>query len=168
MHFAGWLIISLGVVLQTTVVPLMQIGNARPDLLLLVIVSTSLVFGRVAGISIGFFSGVLWDLLTAQIFGMYTLAKLITGYVMGGFEKKVFKDNLILPVVAVFIATFIHECVLYISAFILEIKAPFWLMLGQNMLPNALYNCLLAPFVYFGIYHLRNSIWSEERRSTQI
>jgi rod shape-determining protein MreD len=156
------------VVLQTTVVPLMQIGNARPDLLLLVIVSTSLIFGRVAGTIIGFFSGLLWDLQTAQIFGMYTLAKLITGYVMGGFEKKVFKENMILPVVAVFIATFMHECILYISAYAMEIKAPFWLMIGQTMLPNALYNCLLAPFVYFGIYHLRKSIWSGDRRSTEI
>jgi len=163
MHFAGWLIIALGVVLQTTVVPLMQIGNARLDLLLLVIVSASLIFGRVAGTSMGFFSGLLWDLLTAQIFGIYTLAKLITGYVMGGFEKKVFKENPILPVVAVFIATFIHEFILYISAFTLEIRAPFWLMFGQTMVPNALYNCLLAPFVYFAIYRFRNSIWSGDR-----
>lgn len=168
MHYTVWLIISLGLVLQTTVVPYLQVGNARPDLLLLVTVSVSLIFGRVAGTTIGFFSGLLWDLLTAQIFGMYTLAKMITGYILGGFEKKVFKENPVLPIIAVFIATFIHEGILYISALSLGILAPFGSMVGQTILPSALYNCLLAPFVYFGIYRLRNMIWPGERRPTEI
>lgn len=165
-HIRLWLIIIFSVVLQTTVVPFLHIGNARPDLLLMVTVSAGLIFGRVAGASFGFFSGLLWDLLTAQFFGMYTLAKLITGYIVGCFEKKVFKENPLLPVVAVFTATFIHEFILYICAHMLDITAPFFSLIGQIIVPSAIYNCLVSPFVYFTILRFRSVIWSEERHMT--
>jgi len=163
-----WFIIVIGVLLQTTIVPFVQVGNARPDLLLMITVSVGLIFGRVAGASVGFFGGLVWDLLTAQIFGMHTLAKLITGYVAGSFEHKVFKDNSILPIVSIFLATFLHEVILYISAFMLEIRAPFLAMIGQTIAPSAVYNCLVVPFVYFGMYRIRELLWTEDRQSTEI
>jgi rod shape-determining protein MreD len=162
-HITIWLLLAAAVVVQTTLVPFAQVGNARPDLLLAVSVSMGLIFGRVAGASVGFFGGLLWDLLTAQIFGMNTLAKLITGYTAGGFEKQVFKENPIVPILALFLATFVHELILYMSAVAFEIKVPFWALVGHTILPHALYNSMIAPFVYFGIYKIKNSIWTEER-----
>jgi rod shape-determining protein MreD len=161
-----WLVIIFGVIIQTTIISFIQVGNARPDLLLIITVSLALIFGRVAGGSIGFFSGLLWDLLTAQVFGMYTLAKLLTGYIFGTFEKKVFKENPILPIVAFFLATFVHEFILYISAFMLGIHVPFWEMVVHTMLPNAIYNSVVGPFVYFCVYRLRYILWSDERQMT--
>jgi rod shape-determining protein MreD len=158
-----WLLLATAVVVQTTLVPLVQVGNARPDILLMVSVSMGLICGRVAGASVGFFGGLLWDLLTAQIFGMNTLAKLITGYTAGIFEKKVFKEHPILPILALFLATFVHELILYVTAVALDIKVPFWALVGQTILPRAIYNGMIAPFVYFGIYRIRHSIWTEER-----
>jgi len=161
------LIITASVVLQSTVVSLLQVGNARPDLLLLVTVSAGLLSGRTSGGSVGFFGGLLWDLLTAQFFGMYTLAKLLTGYTVGSFEKKVFKDNPLLPLVAIFLATVFHEIVLYICAYTLGIEAPFFLLIGKNVVPSAIYNCLLMPFVYFGMFRFRKLIWPFERQTNE-
>lgn len=163
-----WIIIVFGVVLQTTVVPYLHVGNARPDLLLMVTVAVGLVFGRTAGVVSGFFSGMLWDLLTARFFGMYTLAKLLTGYAVGCFEKKVFKDNLLLPILTVFLATFMHEIILYISARMLDIQAPFFSLIGHTVIPTAIYNCLVMPFVYFAVLRFRHIIWTIERHKTDI
>lgn len=157
------LMIMLAVLLQTSVVTFFQVGNARADLLLIITFSAGLIFGRTAGVSVGFFSGLLWDLLTAQFFGMNTLAKLIIGYIAGVFEKKVFKENPILPVVAAFLATFIHEIVLYICAYMLNIKAPILPLFGKIVLPTAIYNCLVGPFVYFAIYRFRSGLWLKGR-----
>lgn len=161
------LIITASVVLQSTVVSFFQVGNARPDLLLMVTVSAALISGRTSGVSVGFFSGLLWDLLTAQFFGLYTLAKLITGYTVGSFEKKVFKDNPLLPLVAIFLATIFHEIILYICALTLGIEAPFFLLIGKNVVPSAIYNCLLMPFVYFGMFSFRKLIWPLGRHTTE-
>lgn len=167
-RFWLWLVIIGTVVLQTTVMPFLQVGNIRPDLPLMVTVSMSLIFGREAGITVGFFSGLLWDLLTAQFFGMHTLAKLITGYAVGSFEKKVFKENPILPMAAIFLATFAHELVLYVCAHMLEIKAPLFLLMGRIMGPTAVFNTLVMPFVYFAILRFSSVLWSKERQMTEI
>lgn len=167
-HIGIWILIIVGVVLQTTVMPFLHVGNARPDLLLMVTVSAGLIFGRTAGVVGGFFGGLLWDLLTAQFFGMHTLAKVITGYIVGCFEKKVFKDNLLLPLIAAFCATFMHEAILYLSARMLDIQAPFFSLIGRIIVPTAIYNCLAMPFVYFVILRYRHMIWWEERHKTEI
>lgn len=161
------LIITASVVLQSTVVSFLQVGNAHPDLLLMVTVSAALISGRTSGTSAGFCSGLLWDLLTAQFFGMYTLAKLLTGYTVGSFEKKVFKDNPLLPLVAIFMATIFHDIILYICAFMVGIETPFFLLIGKNVVPSAISNCLLMPFVYFGMFRFRKLIWPLERHTTE-
>jgi rod shape-determining protein MreD len=148
--------------------PFLQVGNARPDLLLMITVTGGLLFGRAAGVMSGFFSGLLWDLLTAQFFGMYTLAKVITGYIIGNFEKKVFKDNILLPMVAIFFATILHEVILYLSARMMDIQAPFFSLISHTIVPTAIYNCLVMPFVYFAILRFRHMIWLEERHKTEI
>lgn len=162
-HIWLWFIIIFGVVLQTTVVPFLQVGNARPDLLLMLTVSVGLIFGQVAGVSVGFFSGLLWDLLTAQFFGMYTLAKILTGYLIGCFEKKVFKEHPILPLATIFLATFVHEGILYIGTRMLDIEVPLLPLIGKNVLPNAVYNCVVMPFIYFAVLRFRSVIWSAEK-----
>lgn len=162
-HIWIWFIIIFGVVLQTTVVPFLKVGNAYPDLLLIVTVSMGLIFGHTAGSSVGFISGLLWDLLTAQFFGMYTLAKMLTGCFVGYFEKKVFKEHPILPLTAIFLATFVHEGILYIGARMLDIEAPLLPLIVQIMVPKAIYNCLVMPFIYFAILHFRRAIWSEDK-----
>lgn len=110
--WTGILIIAL--ILQITVVPLFAIYGVKPDLLLMVVVSTGLLQGKEKGVGIGFFAGLLQDLAIGNLFGLNILSKLLTGYMFGLVERKVFKDHIFLPILAMAVATIFNSLVLLV------------------------------------------------------
>ncbi|HWQ61601.1 MAG TPA: rod shape-determining protein MreD [Negativicutes bacterium] len=112
--FVWGLFLLATLVIQTTVLPLVAVGGARPDLLLLVVVSAGLLLGREHGVGMGFFAGLLQDLASGNIFGVSVLSKTATGYVAGLAERKVFKENVLLPLLAVIIATVFNSILMIV------------------------------------------------------
>ena len=97
-----WFVVMLlAVSLQSTLIPVITVGGVRPDLVLVVVVSAALADGQETGVLCGIFGGILQDLLSAGPFGVNTLAKMIVGLIVGVYEHKVNKKNLLLPLVAV-------------------------------------------------------------------
>ena len=97
-----WFVVMLlSVSLQSTMIPAIAMGGVRPDLVLVVVVSTALANGRETGVLCGIFGGILQDLLSAGPFGVNTLAKMVVGLLVGMYEHKVNKKNLLMPFVAV-------------------------------------------------------------------
>jgi rod shape-determining protein MreD len=110
------LVLVLFLVLQATVLPLVAIGGVRPDIMLIATISTGLLLGREHGVGLGFFAGLLQDLASGNVFGLNLLAKTTVGYMSGLMERKVFKENILLPLLAVMLGTALHSAV---SLFIL-------------------------------------------------
>ena len=98
------LLIVLTLVFQATLVPMIAIKGIRPDLLLIIVVSSALLLGQDQGIGMGFFAGLLQD-LASGIFGINILSKIATGYLAGSMERKVFKEKALLPLISVIVAT---------------------------------------------------------------
>lgn len=94
-------VMLLAVSLQSTMIPVIAVGGVRPDLVLVIVVSAALADGRETGVLCGIFGGVLQDLLSVGPFGVNTLTKMIVGLIVGIYEHKVNKKNLLLPLVAV-------------------------------------------------------------------
>lgn len=118
-----WGLVLIGtLIVQVTVLPLIAVGGVRPDLLLLVVVSSGLLLGREQGVGTGFFAGLLQDLASGNIFGVSVLSKTAAGYVSGMMERKVFKENVLLPVLAVLIATVLNSVAMVAVLFLLGIK----------------------------------------------
>lgn len=105
------LVLVFFLVLQATVLPLVAIGGVRPDLMLIATISAGLLLGREHGVGMGFFAGLLQDLASGNIFGLNVLAKTAIGYFAGLMERKVFKENILLPLLAVMLGTVIHSAV---------------------------------------------------------
>ncbi len=105
------LVVVLLLVLQATVLPLVAIGGVRPDLILIASISAGLLLGREHGVGLGFFGGLLQDLTSGNIFGLNILAKMAVGYLAGQMERKVFKENILLPLLAVMLGTGVHSVV---------------------------------------------------------
>ena len=123
LFFAFFLLLTL--ILQSTLVPLVAINGIRPDLLLIIVVLSALLLGKETGACLGFFTGLLQDLVSGNIFGLNILSKLATGFLAGVMERKVFKENFFLPVLAVAVATAFNSLVmlliLYIFGFNIEL-----------------------------------------------
>ena len=87
---AAWLGLGLGLalVLQTTLVPVVDGAGARVDLVLLVVVAAAIAGGPVAGLWTGTVGGVLQDALSGGIIGVGGLAKTLVGYLVGQFGAR--------------------------------------------------------------------------------
>lgn len=157
------LVVLLALVLQATIVPLISIRGVRPDLLLIIVVSSGLLLGKAQGVGMGFFAGLLQDLASGNIFGLNTLSKLATGYFAGSLERKVFKENILLPVLAIVVATVFNGLVMLITLLVFGYEVDVLPAL-TNILFILLYNAVLAIPVHRAVYRLARN-WMAEQTS---
>lgn len=148
------IIVIAALTIQATVMPLLAFQGVQPDLLLIVVVSSSLLLGKDQGVSIGFFSGLLQDLVGGNIFGLNTLSKLITGYLFGMAERKVFKEHIFLPVLAMVVATICNSAISFILLFLLGYKIELMSAIINTVLPLLMYNVVVAIPVHQVIYRV--------------
>lgn len=136
--------IFITLIVQAVVMPLLSIQGIRPDLLLIVVVSASLLYGKEAGIGAGFFAGLLQDLASGNVFGLNLLAKMAVGYLFGLAERKVFKENILLPAFALLLASLLNSaivmCFVVVSGYKMDIAAA----IVHTVFPITLYNMAMA------------------------
>ena len=142
--------------LQSTVIPVLSIGGVRPDLVLVVVVSAALTAGRETGLICGVFGGLLQDLLSVGPFGYNTLSKMLLGFLVGLYERKVNQGSLLLPLLAVAAATVgaAALAVVFLLAYGQERQIASLLV---QVLPATAYHILLAVPVHFLIVWLIRS-----------
>ena len=142
--------------LQSTVIPVLSIGGVRPDLVLVVVVSAALTAGRETGLICGVFGGLLQDLLSVGPFGYNTLSKMLLGFLVGLYERKVNQGSLLLPLLAVAAATVgaAGLSVVFLLAYGQERQIASLLV---QVLPATAYHILLAVPVHFLIVWLIRS-----------
>lgn len=148
------LVILLATVLQATIIPLLSVEGVSPDLLLVVVVSVSLLLGKEHGVGIGFFAGLIQDLASGNIFGVNVLSKLTTGFVFGMAERKVFKEHILLPILAVAVATVFSSLLAILLLVMFGYKIDFIPAIIARVLPAVLYNMILSIPIHKGIYKL--------------
>ncbi|HMM22800.1 MAG TPA: rod shape-determining protein MreD [Selenomonadales bacterium] len=154
MRMLVWVLLLIAaLVLQATLVPLIAVKGIRPDLLLLAVVSCGLLLGKEQGVGVGFFAGLLQDLASGNIFGLNILSKMACGYMAGLLERKVFKENILLPILTILLATLFNGAltVFLMLAFGYKLDLP---SAAMNVAMTALYNALLAVPMHRMVYSL--------------
>ena len=86
-------ILIFTLILQVTFFSFYPVTGIKPDLLLVVVVISSLISGSSMGLKTGFGAGTLQDVFLGGIFGKYTIAKMIAGGISGIFSGKIYKRN---------------------------------------------------------------------------
>ncbi|BBB89752.1 MAG TPA: rod shape-determining protein MreD [Methylomusa anaerophila] len=139
---------------QAAFLPLFLSFGARPDLLLIIVVSAGLLRGKEIGVGVGFFAGILQDLASGNIFGLNTLAKMAAGYIAGLAEGKVFKENILLPLLAVTMATFFNACFVFTLIYFWGYKVEFLFLVFNQVLPTLAYNLAFSIPIHRLIFRL--------------
>ena len=75
--------------LQCTVFKALSIASISPNLLIVVVASFGFMRGKKEGLFVGFFSGLLLDVMFGSVVGFYALIYMYIGY-MNGFFKRIF------------------------------------------------------------------------------
>jgi rod shape-determining protein MreD len=132
--FAALAAVAAALALQTTLAGLVIRGTAALDLVLIVVVYISLLFGPVAGVLVGSLAGLIQDSLSLGVLGIGGLAKTLVGF-SAGFLGTQFIITAPLPRFVVFVlATLLHAAVFMGLSSLLELRqfpAPYTAVLSQ-------------------------------------
>ncbi len=153
-YVLSYLILLAAFILQTTVAPHLKILGVQPDLILIVVVTYSFLYGPVAGSIAGFIGGILQDLVLIRGVGFNALGKAIMGYLGGMVEKAIFADNVMLMMIAIFLATILNQLIYSGLFFLVGEKVRLWSTFRTLILPSAAYNAVLAPLVYHLLHRI--------------
>jgi rod shape-determining protein MreD len=145
-----YFMLVLAFFLQATLIDMIKIANARPDLGSMLVIFVAIFFGWETGLEAGFVFGFLKDIYSVDIFGINTAALAVTGFVAGILSPKVFRESRIIQLFIVFILTLFCFIVHYIltSAISSITYINFTEYLFPSFIPISLYTALISFFVF--------------------
>lgn len=142
-------------VLQSSAYRYFQLADIMPNLILILVVSTAYMRGRNAGMLLGFFSGLLVDLMygsyvigTYSLIGVHALLYLLIGYFLGYTNKFFSNDDYTLPLILIGGSEFIYKFLYYVIEFLLRGRLNFLLYLRRYILPEIVYTVAISIFLY--------------------
>ena len=104
LRFRLPVILLLGLVVHTVLLPEIRIAGVMPDVMLLLAVAAGLEGGPSYGAIIGFASGMLADLVLPTPLGLSALVFTLVGYVVGVAKGGLLRDTWWFPVSVAFVA----------------------------------------------------------------
>jgi rod shape-determining protein MreD len=126
--------IAAALALQTTLASLVIRGTAALDLVLIVVVYTSLVSGPVTGLLLGTAAGLMQDALSSGIIGIGGLAKTVVGFVAGFLGTQFIVTAPVSRFLVFVFATFLHAAIfigLYMLLGLRQFDSPYAAVLSQ-------------------------------------
>lgn len=141
------LIVILNLVIQSTVAQAVSIYHVSFNLFVITVVTFSLLRGQREGMLIGFAVGLMQDIFFGSVVGFYALIYMYMGFIIGRFSKTFFKDNYLIPLVAIGTSSLILNLIVYIT-FLFRGRTQFFFFLFTKIIPEMTYTVLVAIIFY--------------------
>ncbi len=156
-YIVPYLIISfvsvLILVLQGSFMAFFLFDGIMPDLLLILVICLAFLWGEKRGVAVGFIAGMLQDVFFGPALGFFTLSKIIPAYLAGRVSREIYTDQVIGPMLAVFLGTILHEIItFFLVGFFWGHEFPMEYYMENRFLPKAIYNFVLTLMIYPLIY----------------
>lgn len=107
------LFLLLCLLLQSSVATHLSIWGTKPDLVILLLTYIAMWEGQVSGVLFGFFAGVAQDVYFPEHLGLNSLAKSVTGFLVGYSKGGVATENVMVRTCLVFASVFVHDLIYY-------------------------------------------------------
>ena len=159
------LTIVVAYLLQTAVFSNLALANVTPNILIIVTSAFGFMRGRKAGLFVGFFCGLLLDLSSGTLFGLYALIYLLIGYLNGLFQKLFYGDDIKLPIILIGVSDLAYSIIVYIVLFLVKGRFDILFYFRAIMLPEVVYTILVSIVLYFILYRLNLFIDRPDKRS---
>lgn len=140
-------LIGLAIFLQSAVFGMLPFPGVAPDLVLIVLMYAAFTKGAGRGAAVGFAGGLAEDFASGGLLGVNALVKVVLGYLLGTFRKKVEYESRSFQ----FIAVFLVSCIAQGGAFLimqLSGRLNGLYLFRDVFFPSALLNAVLGPFVF--------------------
>ena len=151
--------------LQCTVFKALAIASISPNLLIVVVASFGFMRGKKEGLFVGFFSGLLLDVMFGSVIGFYALIYMYIGYMNGFFKRIFFPDEVKLPLALIAVSDFFSNLLIYFSLFWFRGRFSFGYYLFHTILPELVYTMIVSVLLYFILLKVNEKLEAIERRS---
>lgn len=160
--YYGIPILLVAAVVQSAWLQDVQVLGGRPDLVLLLVVTWSVIRGPRGGVVWGFVGGICCDLLSGGTFGLWTLSLTIVGFLTGqpwihALGPTVVRLALMSP-----LGTVLGHLILLALMILLGYGVDFARGFQTVVLPAVVLNFLLSPFAFTFL------VWFHQRSRTQL
>lgn len=142
-------------ILQASLMDYAKINNVKPNLLLTFIIIAAYMRGSWEGAAVGFFAGLIQDMISGKVIGLYALLGMYLGLIVGSLNKRIYRENIIISVFFTFIFSFIYEAVFYalykLGTYFFDgrIKnADIFFAVRNIVLPEAIYNSVVSIVLF--------------------
>jgi rod shape-determining protein MreD len=136
--------VFVAALLQVVIVSSLVIGGGEPDLLLVAVVALGLLRGSIAGAFLGFFGGVLVDVITLGTMGISSLVLTLAGFWAGRYAETTGRDRAFAPLLVVGAMTVLAALFGLVLHYMLGEEVVARHVLMTALLPALLANLLLA------------------------
>ncbi len=161
-------LIALVFLLQESVFPHLALGGITPNCIIILVCFAGFSSGALEGMLVGFFSGILLDLMHGQWFGMYALLYLYIGFLNGSFRKFFFGEDLKLPLLFTGLSDIIYGFVIYFFIFFTRQKTDVLFYIRSIIIPEAVYTMVVMIALYVPLLLIYNFMGKQKQRETKI
>ena len=156
------LILLILIGFQNSLFEYIKIFGVKPDIVLTFIICFALIKGNPTGTIIGITGGIMEDIFFGGAFGVNSIACMITSFLVGSIEGKIYKDNIFIPAIFTFTGTIIKELIVFLFLYLTRTNLDVITALTNKVIPEAIYNTLLAALFFRYVAKLNNKIYAEQ------
>ena len=133
------------------------------NLTLIYIIVLSCFCGKVEGAAVGFIFGLMLDLITGKIWGLYAILGMIIGFSVSNFCERLYgQKNIVFTLVLVLIGTWLMEFLYYLICFFSVDNISLKYALLRVILPEGVYNAVVAVPFYWIIRKIAKFIYNDK------
>lgn len=136
-----------GLILKSVFPRALSVAWTVPDFLLLIVIFNAMFMGTSHGTVVGIMVGLIEDLYVGRFIGLNILAKCAVGAMCGSLSKSIFKENMWVPVINVFLGSCISFIIVFLVGSMVGLRWNFASVLFQGAFEVVL-NVCLVPFLY--------------------
>lgn len=160
--FITAVVLMVNIILSSTVFRHIAIFGIMPNTTIIIVVSFALLRSDTESAAIGFFAGLLQDILFADALGLNALLYMVIGYFCGKPFRDFYRENYLLPLFLILGATFFFEFAYYVTNFLFRSRLDILYYFSRIIVPELFYNALLTIPVYRIIYNINKSLEKKE------
>lgn len=148
--------IILCFVIQSSMFHYIALAGIMPNLLLILVVSTAYMRGKMPGLLVGFFSGLLVDFVFGNLIGLYALLYMLIGYCIGYVHRYYSNEDYTLPILLIAAGDFVYGFFYYVIEFLLRGRLNFLYYLRRFIVPEIIYTVAVS-ILLFKLLHMINN-----------
>ena len=146
--FSWAFLIILMYAAQTSLLPYIGFNGVSANLMLLLTVSTAFLHGYRHGILMGLVTGFLQDVTTGSYFGCSIFSYMIIGWFFGKFSDRIFKEQLLFPVLSAPLAAGIYFLIMTTLLLLIGYKIDFLQSVQTILQPMIFYQVAFSWLVH--------------------